>query len=163
GGSLLAGQVAGHGEVAWSPEVRWDLKLSGQGLDPSALRPDLPGKLAFAAATRGALAAGGPAATVNLDSLRGTLRQQPVAAAAAQGRSAHGLLGPRPHLGADPLAGRRHGWEPPRPRLEPDRPQPDPAPPLGRRRLERPRTDLRHDGAAAPPGDRRRPRPALGH
>jgi translocation and assembly module TamB len=81
--SLLSGQVAGRGEVAWSPRVSWDLRLDGQGLDPGALRPDLPGKLAFAAATRGTLAAAGPAATVSLDSLRGTLRQQPVAASAA--------------------------------------------------------------------------------
>jgi translocation and assembly module TamB len=82
-GNLLSGQVSGHGEVGWSPRLRWDLALAGQGLDPRALRPDLPGQLAFAAATRGTMAAGGPAGTVALDSLRGTLRQQPVAASAA--------------------------------------------------------------------------------
>lgn len=81
--NLLSGHLSGQGNVAWSPRLRWDLGLSGQGLDPAALAPDFPGSLAFAATTRGEMLPAGMSGTVDLPSLRGTLRRQPLAVSAA--------------------------------------------------------------------------------
>jgi translocation and assembly module TamB len=83
--NLLAGHVQGHGDVAWSPRVRWDLALTADGINPAAVRPDLPGRLGFDLATRGESLASGLQGTVDLPRLQGTLRGQPVAASAAVG------------------------------------------------------------------------------
>jgi translocation and assembly module TamB len=82
---LLSGRVQGHGDVAWSPRLRWDLALAGDGIDPQAVRPDLPGRLAFDLATRGESLPSGLQGTVDLRRLQGTLRGQPVAASASVG------------------------------------------------------------------------------
>ncbi len=81
--NLLSGHVQGHGDVAWSPRVRWDLALTADGIDPAAVRPDLPGRLGFDLATRGESLPSGLQGTVDLPHLQGTLRGQPVAASAA--------------------------------------------------------------------------------
>jgi translocation and assembly module TamB len=83
GADLLGGHVAGSGTVGWSPHVSWDLALSGQGLNPGVLRPDFPGSLSLAARTRGRLEPAGPAGTVDLERLGGTLRGQPIGGSAA--------------------------------------------------------------------------------
>ncbi|HLX07091.1 MAG TPA: translocation/assembly module TamB domain-containing protein, partial [Thermoanaerobaculia bacterium] len=80
---LLSGRVQGHGDVSWSPRLAWNLALTGQGIDPAAVRPDLPGRLAFDLATRGESQAGGLTGSVDLPRLQGTLRGQPVAVTAA--------------------------------------------------------------------------------
>jgi translocation and assembly module TamB len=80
-GALLSGRVAGRGDVAWKPQVRWNLALHGDGIDPRKLNPQFPGDLSFEASTRGALAQGGPVGTVAVPRVRGLLRGQPVAAA----------------------------------------------------------------------------------
>jgi translocation and assembly module TamB len=81
-GDVLHGHLTGSGTVGWSPRVRWDLALQGQGLDPAVVRPDFPGKLDLAAKTRGELLPAGPTGTVELSRLSGTLRQQPISATA---------------------------------------------------------------------------------
>ncbi|HEY0781137.1 MAG TPA: translocation/assembly module TamB domain-containing protein, partial [Thermoanaerobaculia bacterium] len=75
-GDVLGGHVAAHGDVAWKPAVRWDLALAAQGFDPAVFRPDLPGRIDFAASTSGTLRSDGPAGTLDLQRLQGTLRQQ---------------------------------------------------------------------------------------
>lgn len=82
-GALLGGSVAGRGEVAWEPQVRWNALLRGTGIDPESLAPDFPGNLSFAATTRGRLEEAGPAGTVELSGIEGTLRGEPLAGTAA--------------------------------------------------------------------------------
>jgi translocation and assembly module TamB len=80
-GTVLAGRLNGRGEVAWKPQVRWNLALRGDGINPKALSPDFAGNLAFEAATRGTLSDAGPNGTVTVPRLHGVLRGQPVAGA----------------------------------------------------------------------------------
>ncbi len=82
---VLQGHLQGHGDVAWSPQLTWNLTLNGQGIDPAAIRPDFPGHLNFAVATRGESGGGGLNGTVNLPQLSGTLRDQPISANVALG------------------------------------------------------------------------------
>jgi len=77
-GTLLTGRISGRGDVAWKPQVRWNAALHGEGIDPRALNPQFPGKLAFEATSHGTLAAEGPVGTVAVPRLHGVLRGQPV-------------------------------------------------------------------------------------
>lgn len=76
--ALPKGHLDASGEVAWAPQVRWQLKLNGEGLDPSIALPDLPGKLALKLDTQGQLAPAGVQAAVNLERLEGRLRDYPL-------------------------------------------------------------------------------------
>ncbi len=80
---LLSGRLQGRGDVSWSPRLAWNLALTGQGIDPAMVRPDLPGRLAFDLTTRGESQAGGLTGSVDLPRLQGTLRGQPLAVTAA--------------------------------------------------------------------------------
>jgi len=80
---VLSGHLQGHGDVVWSPRLGWNVALSGQGIDPAVVRPDLPGRLGFQLATRGESQAAGLTGSVDLPQLQGTLRGQPVAVTAA--------------------------------------------------------------------------------
>lgn len=77
-GNLLGGRLAGNGEVAWAPKVRWKATLRGQGIDPRKVSPEFPGDLAFVASTTGRLEDAGPYGTVEIPRLAGNLRGQPV-------------------------------------------------------------------------------------
>ncbi len=78
--ALLAfsGQVRGAGKVSWKPAVAWDLRLSGEGLDPGAAFPEWPGRIDFTAASAGTVEDGGPLGTVLLSRLDGRLRDEPL-------------------------------------------------------------------------------------
>ncbi|MBV8200903.1 MAG: translocation/assembly module TamB domain-containing protein, partial [Acidobacteria bacterium] len=80
---LLSGHLQGHGDVTWSPRLGWNVALTAQGIDPAAVRPDLPGRLGFQLATRGESQPAGLTGSVDLPQLQGTLRGQPVAVTAA--------------------------------------------------------------------------------
>jgi translocation and assembly module TamB len=80
---VFAGHLQGRGDVTWSPRLGWNVALSAQGIDPAAVRPDLPGRLDFDLATRGESQPGGLTGSVDLPRLQGTLRGQPVAVTAA--------------------------------------------------------------------------------
>lgn len=80
---LLRGQVTARGEVTWSPRVAWRLAMDGRGLDPEALWPDGPGKLALEAETSGHLEDAGPVGRVAPLHLAGTLRGEPFTARGA--------------------------------------------------------------------------------
>lgn len=82
-GNLLGGQLAGAGHVAWEPQVRWKATLRAQGIDPRQFSAEFPGNLAFTAVTQGRLEDAGPFGTVEIPSLAGTLRGQPVNGTAA--------------------------------------------------------------------------------
>lgn len=79
---VLGGHIQGRGRIAWVPQLRWDLALDGQGLDPGSHWPEWPGKLALQARTSGTLQEGQPQGNAELVKLDGTLRGYPVAAAA---------------------------------------------------------------------------------
>ncbi|HYH47314.1 MAG TPA: hypothetical protein VEG34_16660, partial [Thermoanaerobaculia bacterium] len=81
-GDILGGRLTGRGEVAWQPQVRWDLALQGAGISPQPLVAALPGRFNFAAASRGTLGDDGPVGTVRVSNLTGALRGQPLRAAA---------------------------------------------------------------------------------
>jgi translocation and assembly module TamB len=50
---LFGGHATLNGELAWSPAQRWSVSGNATGIDPAALRPDLPGSLNFAFAASG--------------------------------------------------------------------------------------------------------------
>ncbi|HEX7183489.1 MAG TPA: translocation/assembly module TamB domain-containing protein [Thermoanaerobaculia bacterium] len=91
-GNLLGGRVGGQGEVAWTPQVRWNATLRGDGINPQTLSAEFPGRLSLTATSRGRLEEAGPFGEVQVSSLRGTLRGQPVTGIAGlrlQGRQQH--------------------------------------------------------------------------
>jgi translocation and assembly module TamB len=74
------GSAAAHGSVGWAPEIRWDLDLALDALDPGVIAPDWPGELDARLATAGTLEQGRPAGQVRIDRMAGTLRGYPVGA-----------------------------------------------------------------------------------
>lgn len=78
-GDVLNGRLAASGRVSWQPQVAWNLKLNGNGLNPGAQYPEWPGRLTFAANSSGTLRDGGPYGQVDLLDLDGNLRGNPVA------------------------------------------------------------------------------------
>jgi translocation and assembly module TamB len=73
-GDVLGGQLAAMGTVAWKPQIAWNLRLNGDGLDPEALAAGYPGRITFAAATAGTLRNGAPYGKVDLNQVSGQLR-----------------------------------------------------------------------------------------
>lgn len=82
-GDVLAGRIAGQGEVSWKPQVTWNANLRGDGLQPGRQWEGYPGTLAFTAASRGELREAGPFGTLELPRLQGQLRGEPVNATAS--------------------------------------------------------------------------------
>ncbi len=78
-GDVLEGRLAAAGQVTWKPQVTWNVKLNGNGLNPGALYPEWPGSLAFAATSNGTLEDAGPYGQVDLLNVDGNLRGNPVA------------------------------------------------------------------------------------
>ncbi|HVR99063.1 MAG TPA: translocation/assembly module TamB domain-containing protein, partial [Thermoanaerobaculia bacterium] len=81
-GNIFGGRLTGRGEVAWKPDVRWNATVRAAGIDPGQLAAGFPGRLKIAARTQGRLEDAGPFGTVEVTSLQGTLRGQPVQAVA---------------------------------------------------------------------------------
>ncbi|MEW8506981.1 MAG: translocation/assembly module TamB domain-containing protein [Candidatus Thiodiazotropha sp.] len=75
---LPQGRIEGGGRLVWNPELSWEFKLSGGGVDPAFLHPMFPGNLAFDLNTRGALGEGGADALFQLKNLTGSLRDYPL-------------------------------------------------------------------------------------
>ncbi|HKI05624.1 MAG TPA: translocation/assembly module TamB domain-containing protein [Thermoanaerobaculia bacterium] len=72
-------RVTAAGTFGTKPELSWQGRLAGEGIDPSVLQPEWPGNLAFNVASNGALRGGNPYGRVDLTDLRGNLRGNPVA------------------------------------------------------------------------------------
>ncbi len=77
-GTAFAGSIQARGDVTWDPVIKWNAAIRGQGIDPGRISKDFPGRLSFAATSRGQLADAGPVGTVQLSRLEGTVRNQPV-------------------------------------------------------------------------------------
>ncbi len=78
-GDVLRGQLAAAGSVAWKPQVAWNLRVNGDGIDPGAQVPDYPGRITFAATSAGNLRGDAIYGRVDLNQLSGNLRGNPLA------------------------------------------------------------------------------------
>jgi translocation and assembly module TamB len=85
-GETLEGSVRATGTVAWRPALAWRLAVTGEGLDPSALVPDLSawhGQVSFRARTDGRVLAGRTEGRLALDEVGGTLRNHALSGSAS--------------------------------------------------------------------------------
>jgi autotransporter translocation and assembly factor TamB len=77
----LAGSLRTAGEVRWYPGIAWELAIAADSLQPSRMMDDprtLPGWVAMRGTTSGVIDSMGPAGRLDVDSLGGVLRGQPV-------------------------------------------------------------------------------------
>jgi autotransporter translocation and assembly factor TamB len=77
----LDGELRAQGSVSWMPEVAWEVAVQGDTLVPASLAPDpadWPGRLSISASTRGGLNDGRPSIRIEVDTLRGSLRDHPI-------------------------------------------------------------------------------------
>ena len=75
------GHVSLSGTTAWSPEVRWDVRLTADGVAPGAILGDTagwPGLLSLRGSSQGVVTPDGPQAFAQIDSLAGSLRGYPL-------------------------------------------------------------------------------------
>ena len=77
-GAVLGGHLQASGTAGWRPRPRWDLTLTGQGLDPGRQWPELPGRLDLRLTSSGRLGPDGPEASAEIARLAGRFRGQPV-------------------------------------------------------------------------------------
>src|SRR5690606_26304088 len=73
---LLGGTATFTGAAAWQPAETWRIGGHMSGLDPTRLRPDLPGRFDFDFEAGGAPFGAGGAIDFDLKQLTGTLRGQ---------------------------------------------------------------------------------------
>lgn len=81
-GRLLDGEILATGVVRPDSSA-WELEISGDSLAPDRWRPAWDGRLGFGIRTRGVLAGDGPRYRVTVDTVRGVLRDRPLAGYAA--------------------------------------------------------------------------------
>jgi len=53
--NTLDGEIDASGEVAWDPEILWDLKVAADGIDPGRQWPEFPAKVALDLTSTGGL------------------------------------------------------------------------------------------------------------
>jgi translocation and assembly module TamB len=75
---LQQGAIEGRGKLTWTPELSWQMVLTGEGVNPAMLHPMFPGDLQFNLDTRGAIGEGGTDGSFNLNRLSGSLRDYPL-------------------------------------------------------------------------------------
>src|SRR5690606_32468112 len=76
------GGLDAQGTIALQPAIGWDITATADRFDPGAYAADWPGALDFELASKGQLTDDGPAATIRLDALGGTLRKRAVSGGA---------------------------------------------------------------------------------
>ncbi len=94
-GKVLGGTFSASGSLFWKPVLGWNLALRGDALNPGEMVKDAPGRLAFAARTRGTLERGGPAGEAEILEVSGTFRGQPVTGTALAQFSGNRIVLPR--------------------------------------------------------------------
>ncbi|MEP7011824.1 MAG: translocation/assembly module TamB domain-containing protein [Acidobacteriota bacterium] len=81
---LLRGRLTAAGRIGWQPQVSWALRTTGKGLDPSAFASISPaakdylGRIDFTATSSGTMRDAGPFGKVDLESLSGQIRGNPL-------------------------------------------------------------------------------------
>ncbi|MCC6208585.1 MAG: translocation/assembly module TamB domain-containing protein [Gammaproteobacteria bacterium] len=78
-GAWLDGAWSGQGELSWSPILRWEAALAGQGVNPAVYRKDFDGQLEVQARVRGDFTGDGLTLGLDIDRIEGTLRDYPLA------------------------------------------------------------------------------------
>ena len=77
-GKTLEGTIHANGNASWKPEVSWKIALTGNGLNPAAHWPELPGNFHAEFDSAGKLTADGPESSLNIKRLSGRFRGQKV-------------------------------------------------------------------------------------
>ncbi|MEK7990180.1 MAG: translocation/assembly module TamB domain-containing protein [Thiotrichaceae bacterium] len=76
--NTLDGVVNLLGKVAWKPQVKWDIKVAGQDINPAKQWKDLDGKIGLDIAAKGQLADKGVQTEVKINGITGTFRKYPL-------------------------------------------------------------------------------------
>jgi translocation and assembly module TamB len=74
----LDGRIRTTGEVRWRPEMAWELRLEGNGLDPGKYLAQWPGEVALSGTTRGRMGPEGLVAELPRLTAGGRLRGRPL-------------------------------------------------------------------------------------
>ncbi len=77
-GQVLQGTLDLTGKVRWLPDVSWQLALTGNNINPGSQWTDWPGKLALNIQSQGQLKNGGLQTQVQVQQVRGQLRDYPL-------------------------------------------------------------------------------------
>ena len=77
-GKTLDGNIRASGKASWKPEVNWQVALKGDGLNPAAHWPELPGNLDAKLNSTGKLTPDGLELSANIAQLSGQFRGQKV-------------------------------------------------------------------------------------
>ncbi|AGF78738.1 hypothetical protein UWK_02197 [Desulfocapsa sulfexigens DSM 10523] len=75
---LLGGEVVLQGDVAWGPDIKWNLKIKGTQINPGIYYPDWPGRLNWLIGSNGFIEEDGVSSNIIIDSLNGRLRELPI-------------------------------------------------------------------------------------
>lgn len=74
----LDGVVQAQGQLAWAPQLQWDLQLNAEDINPGQQWPAWPGKLSAQLQSTGSDSAQGLTLAARIAELRGELRDYPV-------------------------------------------------------------------------------------
>ncbi|RUM92713.1 MAG: hypothetical protein DSZ28_09290 [Thiothrix sp.] len=77
-GKTLDGSVHASGNVAWKPEVNWQIEIQTSHLNPGVQWPELPGNITAQLQSQGAITADGPQLSAEIAQLSGQFRGQKV-------------------------------------------------------------------------------------
>jgi translocation and assembly module TamB len=78
-GNTLEGELAVTGNAQWVPQVKWQVALTGKGINPGAQWPEWPGKLTTELTSQGQISTAGVLSlTADIKQLTGSMREQSV-------------------------------------------------------------------------------------
>lgn len=72
------GGLHASGDVTLQPQIGWKLEANADRFNPGAFSKEWPGSIDFSLSTNGKMEKDGPAGSLKLDKLSGTLRQRPL-------------------------------------------------------------------------------------
>ncbi len=76
--ALLDGTLDGSARADWNPEITGRVELTGSGLNPAVLVPDMPGDLQLEIRAQGGMTEGTAAAQIDAFSVSGRFQEQPL-------------------------------------------------------------------------------------
>ena len=77
-GETLGGKISASGSAAWSGDPEWDVALKTTAINPGLQWSQFPGRINLNVLSQGSIADGEPQLTALIQSLSGTLRDQPL-------------------------------------------------------------------------------------
>lgn len=75
---VIGGRIDGSGDLAWSPDLSWNVAFTMADLDPGEILADWPGTLGGRLQSQGSLAETGPDLSASISDFGGQLRGYPV-------------------------------------------------------------------------------------